>query len=82
LEVDSRPKCAPRRVEDRQGLVSTQLEELASGCRNLLANDLGELPRQPRGRDITALLREARVATNVRDQERPNVGRFGTRVDS
>ncbi|HKD31993.1 MAG TPA: hypothetical protein VKB73_00850 [Gaiellaceae bacterium] len=81
LKVDRRPKCAPRRLEDRQGLVSAQLEELASDCSDLLANNPCELPREPRGRDITMLVGEARVATDIRDQERPYLSRFGTRVD-
>jgi hypothetical protein len=81
LEVDSRTDRAARRLKDRQGLVAAKLEELATRQRDLLANDPGELPREPRRRDVAVFLRKARVATYVRDQERPYLGRFGTGVD-
>ncbi len=63
-----------RRAEHDQGLVTAQLEHMPPVILDHGAGHLGEAPCETCGLLVPAFLREGRVAADVGDQERVNVG--------
>ena len=69
LERDRGPQGLAGRGEDAQRLVASQLDQLSAVRGDRLAGELGERGGQPSRLLVPSLLREARVAANVGDQE-------------
>jgi hypothetical protein len=74
LEVDRGADRLAGRGEDAQRLVASKLEEGSTPRLDDLTRDVGELRRELGRGLVASLLGEQRVAANVRDQERPNLG--------
>jgi hypothetical protein len=74
LELDGRSKGLARRSEDCKRLVSAQLDDCTAARADGVPGDRGEPLRQPRRCFVPPLLREARVAADVGDQEGTNLG--------
>ncbi len=74
LQLDGGAEGPAGRVEDGQRLVAAQLDELAAPRLDSLGDDLGEPARQSGGRVVAVERREARVAADVSDEERPHRG--------
>ena len=74
LEIHGRADGLPGRSEDGEGLVPSQLDHRATPALHALPGELGELRGQLGGGLVPSLLSEQRVATHVRDQERPDLG--------
>jgi hypothetical protein len=72
LKGNRRPQGLPRRVEHAERLVAAKLENGSASRVDTLTGTRGEAPGKPPGLLVAVLLRERRVATDVRDQERPN----------
>jgi hypothetical protein len=73
LELDGGSDRLARRGEDAQGLVAPELEQRAPAGLDRFPCDVGELRGKFGRRLVAALLREQRVAADVRDQERPDL---------
>jgi len=68
------PSCA----EDGHGFIATQLDDPASSRLYHLACQRGEAFHQPRGLLVTMLLAEARVVSDLGEEEDADLGcRFG-----
>ena len=72
LERHGAPDRLASGGEDRESLVTADLDDLAAVRLHLLGEELDELRGQPGGRLRAELLRVARVAADVGDQERLN----------
>src|SRR4029453_3902020 len=72
LKVHPRSDGLPCRVEDRKGLIASNLDQRPAAKVSSLLAELAELPRQPRGRLGAVLLGEPGVPADVGDQERAN----------
>jgi hypothetical protein len=57
-EIGRRPERTPRRLEDSQRFISTQLEHHSTVCLGRTAGQLCECPGQPGGRVVTLLVGE------------------------
>ena len=73
LEIHGRPDGLPGRGEHGQGLVAAQLDHRAAAALHPVPSQIGELLRQLRRGLVASLLGEQRVATDVGDQERPDL---------
>ena len=74
LQLQGRPQGLARGREDDQRLVAAQLDQLPPSRHDHGRGDLGE-PCGQRGRRLVALLAgEGRVAADVGNQHRPDVG--------
>ena len=74
LELDRRPQRPTGRLERGERLVPAELDELAAPRFDPLGDDLGEPACQSGGRVVAMQRREARVAADVRDEERSHRG--------
>ena len=74
LKVDGRPDRLTRGTEDRQGLVSSELDHRPVAGLDVLADDGGEPGGEHRGRLVPPLLGEHGVAADVGDEERADLG--------
>ena len=82
LQLDRRPDRLTGRMEDREGLISPQLDHRTISSLYLLANDIGEPSCEPSSRFVAALLGEDAVSAYVRDEEGPDLLCGGRRRDS
>jgi hypothetical protein len=73
--VGSARSSGARSGEDAQRLVAAQLDDPSPAGLDLLLHDLGEAGGQPRSGLVTVCLREARIAADIGDQERADLGR-------
>jgi len=73
LEIDRNTERLSRRGEHRERLVTPKLDHLPAPRLHALSRDLREGRRQLRCGLAPVRLREARVATDVRDHERPDL---------
>jgi hypothetical protein len=73
LKRDRRSQRLSWRPKHRERLVAPELDQLAAVRGHLRPYRAAEPPPQGAGRLVPVLLRESRVAADVRDQERPNL---------
>jgi len=73
LKRDRRSQRLSWRPKHRERLVAPELDQVAAVRGHLRPYHVAEPSRQGAGRLVAVLLRESRVAADIRDQERPNL---------
>jgi hypothetical protein len=69
LQLHGREQSLTCRPEHHERFIAAQLDQAATARLNRLAEDRGEFGYQPRRCFIAALLGEAGVASNIRDEK-------------